>query len=57
MRLIEAEVAFRNSDLTTAMAKINEARAFHGLSALTEPQPHPIGLEPDGVGLFRGGGL
>lgn len=35
MRLIEAEVALRNSDLTTAMAKINEVRAFHGLDALT----------------------
>jgi hypothetical protein len=35
MRLIEAENALRNNDLTTAMAKINEVRAFHGLSALT----------------------
>jgi len=35
MRLIEAEAALRNNDLTTAMAKINAVRAFHGLAALT----------------------
>ncbi len=35
MRLIEAEAALRNQDLTTAMAKINEVRAFHGLPPLT----------------------
>jgi hypothetical protein len=35
MRLIEAEAALRNNDLTTAMAKINEVRAFHGLDPLT----------------------
>jgi hypothetical protein len=35
MRLIEAENALRNNDLTTAMAKINEVRAFHGLDPLT----------------------
>ena len=35
MRLIEAEAALRGGNLTTAMAKINEVRAFHGLAALT----------------------
>jgi hypothetical protein len=35
MRLIEAEAALRNNDLTTAMSKINAVRAFHGLPALT----------------------
>jgi hypothetical protein len=35
MRLIEAENALRNNDLTTAMAKINEVRTFHGLDELT----------------------
>ncbi len=32
MRLIEAEDALRNNDLTTAMAKINEVRQFHGVT-------------------------
>ena len=31
MRLLEAEKALRDNDLETAMAKINEVRAFHGL--------------------------
>jgi hypothetical protein len=35
MRLIEAEAALRNNDLTTAMSKINEVRQFHGLDPLT----------------------
>jgi hypothetical protein len=35
MRLIEAEAALRNNDLTTAMSKINEVRAFYGLDPLT----------------------
>lgn len=35
MRLIEAEAALRSNDLTTAMSKINEVRAFHGLDPLT----------------------
>ena len=35
MRMIEAEAALRSGDLTGAMAKINEVRAFHGLTALT----------------------
>ena len=35
MRLLEAENALLNNDLTTAMMKINEVRAFHGLAALT----------------------
>jgi len=35
MRLIEAEAALRNNDLTTAMAKINEVRALWGLDPLT----------------------
>lgn len=34
MRLIEAEVAWRNNDLTTAMAKMNALRAAAGLSSL-----------------------
>ena len=35
MRLLEAENALMNNDLTTFDAKINEVRAFHGLGALT----------------------
>lgn len=35
MRLLEAEVALRNNDLSGAMAKINEVRAFWGLDPLT----------------------
>ena len=34
MRLIEAEVAWRNNDLTTAMAKMDALRAAVGLNAL-----------------------
>lgn len=34
-RLLEAENALRNGDLSGAMAKINEARAFYGLGPLT----------------------
>jgi hypothetical protein len=35
MRLIEAEIALRAGDLTTAMAKINVVRIYHGLDPLT----------------------
>ena len=35
MRLIEAEAALRGNDLATAMTKVNQVRAFHGLGALT----------------------
>lgn len=35
MRLIEAEALLRSSNLSGAMAKINEVRAFHGLDPLT----------------------
>lgn len=46
MRLIEAEAALLNGDLATAMAKINEARAHHGLDP----------LESDGtIGSITGG--
>jgi len=34
MRLLEAEKALRDNDLAGAMAKINEVRAFHGLTPL-----------------------
>ncbi len=34
MRLIEAEAALRNGDLATALAKINEVRAFFGLDPI-----------------------
>jgi hypothetical protein len=36
MRLIEAEVAWRNNDLDTALQKINEVRTVAGLT------PHPV---------------
>lgn len=35
MRLLEAEAALRDSDLTTAMNKINEVRMHYGLSSVT----------------------
>ena len=35
MRLIEAEAALRNGDVTLAMEKINEGRSFFGLDDLT----------------------
>jgi hypothetical protein len=34
MRLIEAENALRNNDLTLAMSYVNEVRGFHGLDSL-----------------------
>lgn len=37
MRLIEAEVYWRNGDLATAMSKINEVRTVAGLQALENP--------------------
>ncbi len=37
MRLIEAEVAWRKNDLTTAMSKMNALRAAVGLNALPDP--------------------
>ncbi len=46
MRLIEAEAALAAGDLATAMAKVNEVRAHHGLDA----------LESDGsIGSITGG--
>ncbi len=37
MRLIEAEVAWRNNDLVTAMARLNALRAAVGLNPLPDP--------------------
>lgn len=37
MRLIEAEVAWRKNDLTTAMSKMNAVRAAVGLNPLPDP--------------------
>ena len=45
MRLLEAENALMNNDLTGAMAKINEVRAFFGLGALAAT----------GIGSITGG--
>jgi hypothetical protein len=48
MRLIEAEAALRNSDLATAITRMNEVRTFYGLADLT---PAPASLDEGWIAL------